>query len=171
MAGVPHYIFGPKNYLIYFSINPLSEQWMISSEYLCSGCNIRSQRHTGRREKLIHKIILSPQCAIFGDSHISDKDEVVLEVVFSVEHATALFNDTDAYGTVFANPKAIEGLLQIKNAPRNVAVEDWNWIAYYTGKTTIFSIDTEIGVVSARTFSNSQRRDSIKYWVGEKSAD
>ena len=113
------------------------------------GCNIRSQGHTGRYDRVIHKTIFSPRCVIFGDRYFSDSEKVVCEISFSLEHAVPLFDDTDAYGTIFSNSEAIDRLAQIENPDRRVFVGEWNWISYYTGKKTIFSSDTDIGRVSA----------------------
>ena len=113
------------------------------------GCNIRSQGHTGRYDRIIHKTIYSPRCVIFGDRYFFDSEEVVCEISFSLEHAVALFDDTDAYGTIFSNSEAINRLAQIEYPDRSVSVGEWNWISYYTGKKTIFSTDTDIGRVSA----------------------
>ncbi len=113
------------------------------------GCNIRSQGHAGRHDQVVRKTILSPHCVIFGDRHFSDKEEVVCQISFSLEHAAALFHDTDAYGTIFNNSEAIDRLARIDNPSRSISLGEWNWISYYTGKKTIFSSDTEIGQVSA----------------------
>lgn len=113
------------------------------------GCRIRSQGHTGKEGQIHYKCLFSPQCVIFGSRYFSSNENDVRQVSFTLEHAVALFNDTDAYGTIFNNPEAVERLAQIENPGRSISVEDWNWASYYTGKKTVFFSDTTIGRVSA----------------------
>ena len=92
---------------------------------------------------------LSPQCVLFGSRHISDGDELVWEISFVLEHAVALFQDPDAYGTLFNNAAATAMVAKIENPKSLFEVRNLNWISYYTGKSSVFATDTVIGRVSA----------------------
>ena len=113
------------------------------------GCRIRSQDNIGKGVQRRYKCLLSPQCVVFGSRHFSDGENDVRQISFTLEHAVALFDDTDAYGTIQNNSEAIKILDQIENPGRSISVGDWNWASYYTGKRTVFSSDTTIGTISA----------------------
>ena len=113
------------------------------------GCSVRSDGHVGKGDQIRHKYLLSPQCVGFGSQYISHDENVVHEISFTLEHAVALFHDTDAYGTIFNNSEAVGMVAKIDNPDSNYQVRDWNWVSYYTGKRTVFASDTAIGRVSA----------------------
>ena len=113
------------------------------------GCNVRSEGHVGKGAQIRYKYLVSPQCILFGNRHISNNGGIVREISFVLEHAAALFHDSDAYGTVFNNPAATAMVAKIDNPESSIEVEDSNWISYYTGKKSVFTTDTVIGRVSA----------------------
>lgn len=113
------------------------------------GCNIRREGHVGKGVQIRHKYLLSPQCILFGSRHISDNEGIVREISFVLEHAVAIFHDPDAYGTIFYNSAATATVVKIDNPESSFRVGDRNWISYYTGKESVFTIDTVIGRVSA----------------------
>ena len=112
-------------------------------------CNIRSEGHVGRGHQIRHNYLLSPQYVLFGSRYISDVESIVYEISFVLEHGVSLFYDADAYGTISNNAEAVRMLAKIDNPESSTLIEDWNWISYYTGKTTVFTFDTAIGRVSA----------------------
>ena len=113
------------------------------------GCNVRNEGHVGKGAQIRHKYIVSPQCILFGSRHISKNDGIVHKISFVLEHASALFHDSDAYGTVFNNFAATAMVANIDNPESPTDVEDSNWISYYTGKRSVFTTDTVIGRISA----------------------
>ena len=66
-----------------------------------------------------------------------------------LEHAVALFQDVEAYGTIFNNSAAVTTVAKLDNPEASIEVQKRNWISYYTGKESVFSADTAIGRVSA----------------------
>ena len=113
------------------------------------GCNIRSEGHVAKGDQIRHKYLVSPQCVLFGSRHISDNEDVVREISFMLEHAVALFHDSDAYGTIFNNSAATAMVAKINNPESSIEVKDSSWVSYYTGKKTVFTSDTVLGRVSA----------------------
>ena len=113
------------------------------------GCNVRSEGHIGKRHQIRYKYLVSPQCVLFGSRHISANEGVVREISFVLEHAVALFQDVEAYGTIFNNSAAVTTVAKLDNPEASIEVQERNWISYYTGKESVFSADTAIGRVSA----------------------
>ena len=113
------------------------------------GCNVRSEGHVGKGDRTRYQCIVSPQCVLFGSRHIFDNEDVVRQISFMLEHAVALFHDSDAYGTIFSDSAATSMVAKIDNPDSSIEVEDSSWISYYTGKKTVFASDTVIGRVSA----------------------
>ena len=119
-------------------------------------CTIRSESHTGRDQKALYRYDLSPQYVLVGRRHYSDRDTDIRQIRFSIAHAVELFDDPDAYGTIFNNPEAVRRAAKDDNESRPITVGEWNWLSYYTGKTTVFKSQTSIGEISANhspTFS------------------
>ena len=113
------------------------------------GCSVRNQGHTGRGDQIHYRSLLSPQCVIFGDRYFSSTEKDILQICFTLEHAVALFDDTDAYGTIFNNSEVVKKIVQTENSDDTTTVGDWNWVSYYTGKRNVFTSDTVIGRISA----------------------
>ena len=113
------------------------------------GCNVRSGGYVGKGDQIRYRYLVSPQCVLFGSRHISDDEGVVHEISFVLEHAVALFYDSDAYGTIFYNTAVTATVANIDNPESLIEIEDPNWISYYTGKKSVFTSDTVIGRVSA----------------------
>ena len=113
------------------------------------GCSIRSQGRVGKEGAVRYKCFLHPKYVIFGSRHFFDKDSDIVQISFTLEHGVALFDDTDAYGTIFNNSEIIDKVSAVDNPERKIPVGDWNWISYYTGKTNVFTSQTVIGEVSA----------------------
>ena len=112
-------------------------------------CNIRSEGHVAKGDQIRHKYLVSPQCVLFGSRYISDNEDVVREISFMLEHAVALFHDSDAYGTIFNISAATAMVAKINNPESSVEVTNSSWVSYYTGKKTVFTSDTVLGRVSA----------------------
>ena len=72
-----------------------------------------------------------------------------MQIHVNLDQSVEIFDDPDAYGTVFNESKIIEKIVRTQKPDRPIAVDDWNWVAYYTGKTSVFSSDTAIARISA----------------------
>ena len=86
---------------------------------------------------------------MLGDHYVSSEDEVVSQVYVNLDQAVEIFDDRDAYGTVFNQSRIVEKIVAMQESDRTISVDDWNWVAYYTGKKNVFSADTAIARVSA----------------------
>ena len=132
----------PSNTTITGILDDLTKVSLIS-------CNVTTVAPVVKGAEIRFKYHVSPQCILFGSRHISDNERVVHEISFVLEHAVALFQDPDAYGTLFDNAAATEMVAKIDNPESSFEVGDSNWISYYTGKKSVFTADTVIGRVSA----------------------
>ncbi|MDE0445312.1 MAG: hypothetical protein OXH96_01490 [Spirochaetaceae bacterium] len=112
-------------------------------------CSVRSEGHSGRDHKVRYTYHLSPLYLLIGSRYFSDRDEELQHASFIVAHSVELFDDPDAYGTIFHDPEAVRRAAQGDIATRTIKVNDWNWVSYYTGKTNVFRADTSIGEISA----------------------
>jgi len=93
-------------------------------------------------------VVFSP-CIVLGDHHLSAEDDVVQRIYFSLDHSAEIFDDSDAYDTIFNDSEIIEHIIAAQHPGCTVPVGEWNWVAYYTGKKNVFSSDTAIARVSA----------------------
>lgn len=119
-------------------------------------CSVRSEGHSGRDHRVRFTYDLSPLYLLIGSRYFTDRDAEIHHASFSVAHAVELFDDPDAYGTIFNDPEAVRRAAQVDIATRTIKVYDWNWVSYYTGKTNVFKSHTSIGEISANhspTFS------------------
>ena len=85
-------------------------------------CTIRSESHTGRDQRALYRYDLSPQCVVVGRRHYSDRDTDIRQIRFSIAHAVELFDDPDAYGTIFNNPEAVRRAAKADNESRPITV-------------------------------------------------
>lgn len=113
------------------------------------GCRVISQQSLSRHDRYTCSLVVLPQCIVFGHHDFSADDDVVTQISLDLEHSLAIFDDSDAYGTVFNNPDILESIIASQQLGRTITIDDWNWVAYYTGKKNVFSADTAIARVSA----------------------
>lgn len=91
-----------------------------------------------------------PHLAIFGDEHIQSTDRKICEMSFSVDDASTLFYDFDAFGSVVKARPHMERIIESKKSQRKIEIGDHPQIFYFTGKYEIFSAKTILGQISAR---------------------
>ena len=113
------------------------------------GCKVISRRFRSRYDRFTCSNVVLPQCIVFGDRDFSAEAEVVSQIDFNLNHALAIFDDSDAYGTIFNDSEIIERIITSQQPDRTITVGDWNWIGYYTGKKNVFSSNTAMARVSA----------------------
>ena len=92
-----------------------------------------------------------PHFVVSGDSHIAPDEKVITKVHFTVDDATTLFYDFDAFGVLLDARPFIKEIVAANAtvARREIHIGDEPRILYFTGKREIFSADTLIGRVSA----------------------
>lgn len=92
-----------------------------------------------------------PHYVFFGNQHIKSNDKLIYEVSFVIDDAHAIFYDFDAYGSVLSSTEDIKYIIkkEEERLNRGIEVGENPKLFYYTGKYEIFSVETEIGVISA----------------------
>lgn len=132
------------------------------------GCQVVSRQSRWRYNRFTCSNVVSPQCIVFGDHHFSAEDEVVLQIHANLDQAVEIFEDPDAYGTVFNHSGIVERIVTMQESDRTISVDDWNWVAYYTGKKNVFSSDTAIARVSASHRPNFKMGDPAGFGLIKK---
>ena len=107
-------------------------------------------------------IHIFPHYVLIGNHHFLPDKETICEVNFVIDDVTALFYDLNAFGYIdtldgeMVVRPLIEQIIQSIRAQRksmgiDLKIESGKYpcIAYYTGKRAIFSVDTELGRISA----------------------
>ncbi|NDU91797.1 MAG: hypothetical protein G3I10_04200 [Ferrovum sp.] len=117
----------------------------------CIDCVSSSQGTTSRgNEVTYHYVDVFPHFVTVGDEHFDPSASVVSEIHFSVNDLTSMFYDYDAFGHVIDAKPLIDSVLAEKRRRRSVEVGEWPQIAYFTGKSTVIEVNTEIGTVVVR---------------------
>lgn len=97
----------------------------------------------------MHHLYVSPHYVILGDQHISNTDETIIESRFIVDDAKTLFHDRKTFGSIFDSRSIMKQIIKTQKSLQGVAIGEHPVVAYYTGKTEIFSVDTVLGKISA----------------------
>jgi hypothetical protein len=98
-----------------------------------------------------------PHYTVLGDRHVAPTDAIVTRIYFLIDDATTLFYDFDAFGHLINARPLIDELVRahFKEFSHNeerlqaIVTGPSAQIQYYTGKGTIFSVETVLGKVSA----------------------
>ena len=93
---------------------------------------------------------ISPHYIVLGDQDISDTNETIIESYFVIDDAPTLFYDNEAFGSVIDSRSIMKQIVETEKSHHDIRMEDYPEVAFYTGKTEVFSSDTVLGRVSAR---------------------
>lgn len=101
---------------------------------------------------------------VIGSHHIlSSKEEIISEVSFTIDDSYALFGDQKSFGTFRLDLDQLRQLNCLGNFGELKFVEgNCPIIAYWTGKSEIFSADTVIGKISAHNNVSLPEKTYIK---------
>lgn len=114
------------------------------------GCITLSGPGTGYRgSETYHFSTLFPHFALLGGEHVTSEERKITGVSFSVDDATAIFYDFDAFGMVIDARPHLQQILDSQPVDRKVEIGDHPKIFYFTGKYEIFRVRTAIGDMSA----------------------
>lgn len=113
-------------------------------------CHVTGPRINYRGGQASFCYTILPHYVICGDQHFSDTDENISQISFLLDDVAALFSGTDAFGAILNQREALQQLVRSEYPQREIILGDDPWIAYYTGKSEIFSSNTVFGKVSAR---------------------
>lgn len=112
-------------------------------------CVRRSTVTVRRREGAFHTTTLFPHFALFGDEPLSVTDRRIRRASFVVDDASRIFHDPDAFGTVLDSKAIEEALAKQVVGEKPVELGKWPQVFYFSGKHSIFEVDTVLGNVSA----------------------
>jgi len=114
------------------------------------GCITVSGNGVGMRAgERYHFSTVFPHYAIFGDQYIGSSDRKIRALSFTVDDATTLFYDLDAFGSVVDAKTHLQGIVEGLGEDRKIEIGENPLLFYYTGKYEIFSVDTALGKISA----------------------
>lgn len=114
------------------------------------GCITLSGSGTGYRgSEEYHFSTVFPHFVLFGDEHVTSDERKITGVSFSVDDATAIFYDSDAFGMIIDARPHMQRIVDSQPVDRKVEIGDHPKIFYFTGKYEIFRVNTAIGVMSA----------------------
>ena len=97
----------------------------------------------------MHHLYVSPHYIIVGDQYVSDSDETIVESRFVVDDAEALFDDRKTFGSIFDSHSIMQQIIETEKSLHDVVIGEHPVVAYFTGKTEIFSSHTVFGKISA----------------------
>jgi hypothetical protein len=96
-----------------------------------------------------HFATLFPHFVLYGERHINPDEAVIAAVDFVVDDATTLFYDFDAFGSVLDARPYIDQIARANGLDREIPTGPDPQILYFTGKRTIFSANTVLGLITA----------------------
>lgn len=102
-----------------------------------------------RQGDITHFSNIYPNFVVFGEEYVSDVDEKIIESCFLLDDATDIFYDAGTFGLVRDPHPVMKQIIDSKNSYHDVIMGKYPKVAYYTGKSEIFSSDTELGKISA----------------------
>lgn len=130
----------------------------------CLECVSSSQSRTTKGGLTVHhQASVFPHYAVIGDEYVDSESACIRRVSFTVDDASSLFYDFDAFGFVIDASKIIDSVLEQQSKIRHVEAGEWPEIAYFTGRFTVAKVDTAIGRLTARhrPISNSGGPDGF----------
>lgn len=104
-------------------------------------------RSAGGNAGTHHHVHVFPHFVTVGDEHIDPGLPLVRGIDFTVDDLPSLFYDFDAFGFVIdANP-IMDTILAERRRMRPVETGEWPLVAYFTGRTTVTEVRTDLGKV------------------------
>src|SRR5260370_2987957 len=113
-------------------------------------CITTSGPGSGRnREESYCCYTLFPHFVVYGSTHFDPEENSIREIKFTVDDATTLFYDFDAFGSVIDARPCTDKIAAANALPRKIVTGPNPEILYFTGKSEIFTVETALGTVSA----------------------
>lgn len=110
--------------------------------------NCIRQKSTRRSDDYYHAELF-PHFVIFGPTHIKSDDQIIHQFSFTIDDASTVFYDYDAFGIVLNSRPHMERIAEEHNGRRPLKIGEDPHIFYFNGKFEIFSVKTIVGKVSA----------------------
>lgn len=112
------------------------------------GCILNNQRtNFGRSGTATHHYIF-PHHVVIGDRLVSEDDADIENISYVFEDVSQLFHDIESFQVETGNDEKIKAVIQ--SLDPSTEIHEAACVAYYTGKSEIFSSDTELGCISVR---------------------
>jgi hypothetical protein len=99
---------------------------------------------------VMHSVEIFPHLVVEGRERLVLGDACVVEISFSFEDASAIFYDSDAFGTLFDGNPFIQEIVAARKVNRTIETGPEAQIAYFTGKIVIVEAPTVLGNVAVR---------------------
>ncbi len=111
----------------------------------CIDC-VGSSQGSARKEKKVthHYAHVFPHFVTIGDEHVDPASPAVRSIHFAVDDLLSLFYDFDAFGHVVDARPIIDTVLAERRRLRPVETGEWPHVAYFTGRSTVIEVDTDI---------------------------
>lgn len=100
-------------------------------------------------EESYHFATVFPHFVVSGSRHLAPDEKSIAEIHFTIDDASTLFYDFDAFGSLIDARPFIETIVKANALPREIETGPDPQILYFTGKREIFSADTILGTISA----------------------
>ena len=111
-------------------------------------CITTGTKSTTRGDERHYSCSVFPHFVIFGDQYINSSDRVIRELSFTVDDATTLFYDFDAFGAVIDARPHMERIAEGKEGGRKIEIGKYPKLFYFTGRYEIITADTILGKIS-----------------------
>lgn len=112
-------------------------------------CIVTGEEHHFGTEGVSYHYSIFPHYVVVGTKHHSSSEKTIAKVSFVIDDAMSLFHDRFAYGTVHVPPDQVNDIASLDLFEKVRFENDYPILAYWTGKTQIFSANTTIGRISA----------------------
>lgn len=112
-------------------------------------CVVTRQGQSFGKGGVSHHYRLFPHYVVIGTRHRLSSERTITKISFVIDDAMALFHDRYAFGTVNIPPDRVKDIASMDLFEEVQFEDDYPVLAYWTGKTQIFSADTILGRISA----------------------
>jgi hypothetical protein len=136
--------------------NTRSNQDILGTLYDCTkvslvNCITLQGPGGGRRGRdAYHFSTVFPHYVVFGNEHIRSSDRVILNLSFTIDDASTLFYDNDAFGSVINASHYMEKIVNDQEGDKKIDIGESPHLFYFSGKYEILSVDTEVGKISVQ---------------------
>lgn len=91
-----------------------------------------------------------PYVVLLGYRHVTGDETAVSKISFVLDDAGASLYEWGIFGSVFGQSDLVRSVLEAHDPGRDIEVGERARLSYYTGKESVFSSRTVLGVVGAR---------------------
>lgn len=112
-------------------------------------CICTNTSHNIIRDQITtYNMNLFPHFISIGNRHLKPETPYITSISFSTTDLETIFYDFDAFGNIGFSPDIIDHVLEDLRKTRPVESGEYPVISYYTGKSRIVEVSTDIGKIS-----------------------